>query len=425
MNRLKLPALKNATLALVALVVALVGAEVFVRTELKIEPGYQYHNRWFSKVDSVYMLRGMYADSLGIFKVEPGAADIIRTRIAQYLNTGNESSRASQSTEIHEVYTLAIDFTEFGSINNEFARYIKQLKGKPDSLLSEFENEVLRYSKSPINGDGFRSIEMKSFKGAKKKILLLGDSFTWGHSTVNKTSSFADVLLSRGYAVYNTGVSGADPAQYEAIARLYIPLIQPDIVVVNFFMGNDVVYFNRQPVAGVPVHYSTNAGNMLSCPNGIYFTSIDSLHRFVSRNLLIPPSKLPINTFVQKTALGTLMWRVALHNRLTRGIHETDKAYWQIADSLRQHTPYSNVHLQNIEHLAKGYGSKYHVVVIPDILSRTSKDAAQVPDLFDGIQWLPSPVKQEGYDVKDGHFNDAGHKTYADFLETTMQTGSK
>lgn len=394
-------------------------SEFLLRTILNIEPGKRYYNRWFQPVDSVFLFNGMHTDTLGIFKVHPAAAETIRQRILRYHANNNLSVLETLPNEVVEVYSLANDFATMPETGNELAKHVEALQKKQPGNLTELEAEVLRYVSSPINDDGFKSIQMKPYKGARKKVLLLGDSFTWGHSTTNKTGSFADILIARGYAVYNTGISGADPAQYEAVARYYIPLLKPDIVIINFFMGNDIQWFVRQPQCGIPIHYNTNAGNLLSCPNGLYFTSADFAYNFAQRNMLIPTKSI----IVKYTALGTLMWRVGKRFNMVRDVHPQDKQYWEKANALLHQKPVSNIHLKAIIELADSFGARPTVVAIPDFLSSNHQHPDQVEGLFEGVKWLLSPVKKEEYRMDDGHFNDDGHKTYANFLEA--ETGMK
>jgi hypothetical protein len=73
------------------------------------------------------------------------------------------------------------------------------------------------------------------------RIAALGDSFALGPAV-----AFADNYLTLletaqpGVEVYNFGVSGAGPREYDAILRRYALAFQPDLVLVSIFVGNDI-----------------------------------------------------------------------------------------------------------------------------------------------------------------------------------------
>ena len=50
------------------------------------------------------------------------------------------------------------------------------------------------------------------------------------------------------------------------------------------------------------------------------------------------------------------------------------------------------------------------------------RGTTQFKGLFDSIPYHLSPVNRHGYDACfDGHFNDTGHREYAEFLDTLIQ----
>ncbi len=90
------------------------------------------------------------------------------------------------------------------------------------------------------------------FETAKRpsvfRIAALGDSFA-----VGPTVPFRENYLSRleqeipGVEVYNFGVSGTGPREYEAILRHDVWPFQPDLVLVSIFVGNDVTEILATP----------------------------------------------------------------------------------------------------------------------------------------------------------------------------------
>ncbi len=72
-----------------------------------------------------------------------------------------------------------------------------------------------------INEGGFRSPDFSKLDSTKKKILLIGDSFTWGMSASPVVDHcFADLVRNEtDFEIINTGIPAADPVQYSLIAQ--------------------------------------------------------------------------------------------------------------------------------------------------------------------------------------------------------------
>jgi hypothetical protein len=104
-----------------------------------------------------------------------------------------------------------------------------------------------------INKFGFRGPELDLHTANKPlKVMLLGDSFTFGWGLEYDSSWGALVensLRAQGLdiRVYNLGKPGADPADYEDIARRAIPVLKPQLVIVNILQSDDLFQTIREP----------------------------------------------------------------------------------------------------------------------------------------------------------------------------------
>jgi hypothetical protein len=133
-----------------------------------------------------------------------------------------------------------------------------------------------------INRYGFRTKEFDSISPEKTKILLLGDSFTWGMSALPLDNSFADILSRETkYEIINTGIPGTDPYQYEGIANWLIPELKPEIVLVFFFPGNDIIKKTRKLIPAEPLYFYTNAGAIDAEIDGHKFLSAKEAYSYI------------------------------------------------------------------------------------------------------------------------------------------------
>ncbi len=97
-----------------------------------------------------------------------------------------------------------------------------------------------------INTKGLRDRDYPSEKPAGvKRILVLGDSYTWGYGVAD-TEVFTEVLEERlasgltRWEVINAGVSGWGTDQQYLFFKQEGIQYDPDVVVVAFFIGNDI-----------------------------------------------------------------------------------------------------------------------------------------------------------------------------------------
>ncbi|MBS0185360.1 MAG: SGNH/GDSL hydrolase family protein [Proteobacteria bacterium] len=69
-------------------------------------------------------------------------------------------------------------------------------------------------------------------------LLLLGDSFTCAVNTQDK-DTYAQILTNEGLSVYNAGMDGTGTCHQAYILKDILDHIHPQIVVLNFYLGND------------------------------------------------------------------------------------------------------------------------------------------------------------------------------------------
>ncbi len=279
-----------------------------------------------------------------------------------------------------------------------------------------------------VNAQGFRGEDFSIVeKSDKKKILFIGDSFTWGASAEPITSSFVDIVSQSGYAVFNTGISGTGPSQYANVAEKYIPALRPDIVAVIFFMGNDI-RIDPPLSPGQTLYHVTNVGWLYAFDsNGTYMDADAAYHHYIKRSNMIKAKrsnvslKNVIKNGLTRSVVGTYIW-MGLNKtylrllRLEKKQNESFNADNRINEKNKEVCRLLN----DIQILAHSYASDFKLFIVPGRPSRISihNDIAYNRDVFEGLDPLcPQNLKEDDYRGKnDSHFNNKGHRKFADFI---------
>ena len=390
-------------------------------------PGFIYPDTPVTLVDSVYALSGYETDSSGVQSVGENARKYIAESIKNGIVWETADIQYLKENRLDTtIYDLGFHYSKInnGTVKNDFYRFIQAIKAK--SELSSIDSIWLNYSLAPINRDGFRSIDFKKHATDKTKVFLIGDSFTWGNSATNKTNSFSDVLASKGYMVYNASLVGADPMQYQLMLEQYFDKINPDIVVVNFFMGNDIMKFQRIGKPYQPLFVTTNAGQLFMCPHGISFNTPQEAYEMMIRLFTIPNQKINLfNYWMAKTRLTTRIWvSLAELGLVSRQSDEKAKTYLANQNKILDNQ-LSVRYLKEIVKFCETKNTKCMIVLIPEF---DKPQFSAIKDYRIDFEQLPI-VKPQHFELSDyafdHHFNDDGHKKYADYLDSLISSSGK
>ena len=113
---------------------------------------------------------------------------------------------------------------------------------------------------SKTNSLGFRTREIQPATEGEYRVLLLGDSMFYGVG-VQEPEMVSAVLEEQGGAglsVYNYSVSGYNTVQEMIVAKTYAESLQPDHIILGFFIANDVIP-NAIAYVDAEGNYSTSA----------------------------------------------------------------------------------------------------------------------------------------------------------------------
>ncbi len=419
------------------LIFVLLLAEFWLRVNGS-RPGFIYQG--VEEVDSLVVLPTYFTDTGGIQKISDYGIGHINNYVAGIKKLSVENIQRDKLE--NDLSSLAFDFyclqknytgeqceqlrdslgisSEEKERKSNIASYNRsEFKNRVSAVLknttvTSFDSILLAYIKAPVNNSGFKSIKFNTRINGKKRILLLGDSHTWGRNGNPCFNSFADILLSRGYLVYNTGIVSTDPVQYLTVLKRYVDSIQPHLVILNFFV-NDKMAFHHSPSE---TYHHTNAGLLSAYPHNVYLNAQQAY------NCELEDSKVPLtstfNRFCSTTALGTRLWCfvqkqgwVSSENSITMsGCKEgaPDAPF-----------PVSLTYIQQAREVCHTRGVNFVVSTVPNIYTYSDRyPSVSFERLFDSIPFYQiKSLTPDDYSTQnfDDHLNNSGHLKYANFIQ--------
>ena len=148
------------------------------------------------------------------------------------------------------------------------------LFGDPRTPASLKPYQTVSGSIGHSNSLGFRDRERSEARpSSAPRVVALGDSFTWGAGV-----QYDDVFLTLAEAalqkmnsrteIINLGVPGFEPEHYLHLLKSYGLRLHPDVVVVNFYIGNDLMRKRGADMEEVAIvagrsHYVHRNGNWI------------------------------------------------------------------------------------------------------------------------------------------------------------------
>lgn len=394
----------------------------FALRQSRLYPGNTSYPWYFKQVPELIEYTPNLTDEHGIHRFRPETANAIDSLLA-VAPTAEGDTDLAQKYFGEPKWLLAEQRRILrGELDNDYTRFIQHLQTQPSDPLDPVDRAYLHQLRHPLNPQGFRSIPFQNDSTPKTKVLLLGDSFTWGHSATHLSQSFADLLISRGFAVYNSGLSATDPAQYEAVARQYIPIIQPDAVVVNLFLGNDIMKFIRPIEPGKPLLYVTNAGVLQAYPGPEQIPNAYAAYEFVTNEFRIPTGdSLPLNNLCSKTVVTTLIWQAASKAGLIPFIRP-NASYWKRNEPKISEGSVTATHLRAIRSICQAHNAKFVLAVIPNDPASPESIKKEYGHVWEGMEAMIVPdLSPADYHPSDHHYNDSGHRKHADLLENALK----
>lgn len=267
-----------------------------------------------------------------------------------------------------------------------------------------------------INSEGFRSPEFDAAPPGDRRVLLIGDSYGWGHSARPLTNCFADRLNAlSGVTVFNLSIPGTGPDQYAAVAQKYVPIARPDDVVVAVYLGNDI----NQKLAPTHLEFKDPARKRWYVTNAGIFPAVDAEGR------LLPPEAayaqaanrgVRLVNALRRTAVGTqfVIW---LYNRVYH-VRVPDAAARRAVNGEMVEA------LELIARVCRENGARLIVMLIPvhPLMENARNSYRENAMLFDGVdaRLVTNLTGSDYAPFPDDHFNNAGHAKAADQLRAWL-----
>ena len=271
----------------------------------------------------------------------------------------------------------------------------------------------------PINSKGFNTPEFTQVDTTKSTVMLIGDSFTWGMSATHSDSAFANILRREsGWNVHNLGIPAADPVQYALVAERHLSELQPDVVMLIFFVGNDIMLHDRQAAPFRDFYFFTNAGAILTDVDGIHFPDAHAAYAYLMHDKYWLTGERNLwEWFISMSAVLSRLYSVRFRWE--------EKQRWETAiEDLSLTTGY----VRRVRNAALAHGADFHIIVIPEIkeaeMAREDYEARygsffHHPELQPFIAW-PVTEKNMFNPYPDAHLNNNGHRVYADFIRQKL-----
>ena len=144
-------------------------------------------------------------------------------------------------------------------------------------------------------------------------------------------------------------------------------------------------------------------------------------------SILIPTEGAPFNALCSKTATGTLLWNLLKNVFHFETRNKKLKEFYKHAEAFSLDYPDANDRIPLIQKLCEANNSKFILCIIPSLPgndSRKLKHAADDPLLFPHQKYYEAKqlLETDYCSGGDNHFNDSGHRKYADFLKSIIDT---
>ena len=228
-----------------------------------------------------------------------------------------------------------------------------------------FQNQKINYNNIEFNNTvafnnyGFRddnfTSDDKSF--GEYKIAMVGDSFVFGVG-VQENETFEkkieeELNKKSKVKVYNLGVSNSYPSDYLSVIEEIYPIIQPNLTIVVFYLGNDLVCTKETKISAISSYFFPNIRKLFKIMFQIYSEQEENKIILANSDL-----KEEYKTEIKDQTINPYLFMGGLYNpNLT-------SQYSNFIDWFDACTVNKNI-LKEIKKTTEQFGSQMLLVILP------------------------------------------------------------
>jgi lysophospholipase L1-like esterase len=324
-------------------------------------------------------------------------------------------------------------------------RWIKLASNKTCILKSQWH--AFEPIEVKTNSLGLRNPEIPKQKPeGEKRVLFVGDSFTMGWG-VKEQESFArktETLLHEqgltNITTINAGFSAAGPSGYYLYLKYFGLDLDPDIVVIGFFIGNDItarkdIEWIKTDEYGLPdivrskSTYIDNTGTLrfTDTPLRYKIPVLNNSHAFLMLVNAISPQQISTDPSKEMIRQLTCLFKSDCHD-LDTAKKEVQFLFKGINSLLTSKGKKLVVLIIPDDYQVNAYPTYKYVQGLPLLPSERRSINNEYIRFFESekityIDVLPSMMEQAKeplYIPEDGHWNAAGHAFTAEILSTEL-----
>ena len=289
-----------------------------------------------------------------------------------------------------------------------------------------------------LNQQGYRSdvnfnnSALDSLRAIKKIVLAVGDSYTEGCCATPIDSSFIDLInhSATDYYILNFGIGSSNPVHYEKILNRYLKLVKPNLVLVNFYLGNDILMADVKAPANIPQTFIIRDFSWLSSTIPQFYqeeigrtnfnNAAEAYNFYVHHFTLLHKDVNCIEQLLARSVLASRIYLaakngyVALPWIVTEYINSADvKRTRAILLRMKSHCDSENVDIH------------FSLIPSPKQVKNNTDLETEFYELFEGLDFSDPNISNLSITDFDGaapsnHYNNSGHLKHSLYLSEQL-----
>lgn len=291
-----------------------------------------------------------------------------------------------------------------------------------------------------LNDQGYRgsvnfsSDVLDSIRKEKKIVLALGDSYTEGCCADPVTNSFIDLINAEAthYFILNFGVGSTSPIHYKGILSKYLDSVRPDLVLVNLYLGNDIIPFKMVSPPNIPQSYAFKNFNWISSTIPPYFQKsigktnfsdhIEAYSFYQERYTLLHDDVTFTEHYIAKSVILSRLYLAARNGYYIAKCMPENYSF-------TKHNANCIKVLQDISDICLSRKVEVHFSMIPSPKQAVNGSdlSKKYEDLIEGLNYsfpIGLNLSEDDFDGMEtsNHYNNSGHRKHSKYLSTVLDS---